>query len=448
MSESIVLAHGLSGGRDVPIPFGFAVIGAAVAVFLSFVVATLLQKESVLTGGASGRAVAPGLQRILDSSILRGALRVLGLGGAVFFFVAAAYGSTDPNINPAPGIVYVFFWFGLVPLSLLFGPVWKLLNPLRTLHRCITTLGGLPAGTGVRPLPLWVGYWPAALGLLAFTWLELVAPRGDQPRVLLLFFGLYAIGHLVAATVFGSEWFDRADAFEAYSTLAGRLAPVGRRTDGRLALRNPFDGLDSIRPEAGLVAFVCVWLGSTAYDGFTRSAAWREILQFGLGNNLMPLNADAVKAVGFALTISVTTALFIGCTALAGSFGGSGIRGLPQRFVHSLVPIAIGYTIAHYFTLAVFAGQRTAVLASDPLDTGADLFGTAGYEPDYTVISNHEVALVQIAAVVGGHILGVVAAHDRSARLFARRRAVATQIPLMALMLSYTVAGLSLLFAT
>lgn len=447
MIGDLVVAHGMSGGRSVPVPFGFAVVGAGIAVFLSFAIAAILRKESVLTGGAAGRILPDQLQRFLDSRLTRAALRALGLTGAVFFFAAAAYGSTDPNINPAPGIVYIFFWFGLVPLSLLFGPVWKLLNPLRTLHRLITLLAGVPVGRGIRTLPAWVGYWPAAVGLLAFTWLELVAPRGDQPRVLLGFFVLYAVGHLTAATVFGAQWFERADTFEAYSTLAGRLAPLGRRADGRLALRNPFDGLDSIRPEPGLVAFVCTWLGSTAYDGFTRSGIWRSILRFGVENNVVPLDGNAIKSLGFVLAIAFTTGLFVACTALAGAFGGTGGRDLPCRFAHSLVPIAIGYTIAHYFTLAVFAGQRTAVLVSDPLDTGADIFGTAGYQPDYAVISNTEIAVVQISAVILGHIVGVVAAHDRSARLFSRRRAVASQVPLMVLMVGYTVAGLSLLFA-
>ncbi len=443
-----VLAHGLSGGREVPIPFGFAIVGAGLAVLLSFLIAAMVQKESVLKGGSAGRALPSALQGALDSPAARAALRALGLAGAVFFFVAAAYGSQDPNLNPAPGIVYIFFWFGLIPLSLLFGPVWKLLNPLRTLHRLVAALAGMAPQRGLVELPSWVGYWPAAAGLLVFTWLELVAPRGDQPRVLLLFFALYAIAHLVAAAVFGSAWFDRADAFEAYSTLAGRLAPLGRRSDGRLALRNPFDGLDSIRPEPGLVALVCVWLGSTAYDGFTRSGVWRGIVQAGLAAEVLPLNIDAIKAIGFTVTIGIVAGLFVLCTALSTRFGTASGRALPPQFAHTLVPIAIGYTLAHYFSLAVFGGQRTLVLTSDPLDNGTDLFGTAGYQPDYTLLSNDQIALVQVASVVVGHIFGVVAAHDRSARLFPRRQAIAGQVPLLVLMLVYTVGGLSLLFAS
>lgn len=437
------LAHGLSARQDLPIPLGFAVAGAGLAVLVSFVVMAVLWKRSRLRGDAAGRPLPNGVQRVLDAPVTRAALRGLGLAAAGFFVLTAAYGPPDPLVNPAPGLVYVFFWVGLVPLSLLFGPVWKLVNPLRTLHALIARIAGVPARDGMVELPAWIGYWPAALGLLAFTWLELVAPAADQPRVLLICFAGYAVVHLLAATVFGAAWFDRADAFEAYSTLAGRLAPVGRRADGRLALRNPFDGLDGVRLEPGLVAVVAVWLGSTAYDGFSRSVVWGAIVQAAA----FDLPVDAVKTIGFLLVIAVVAGLYVACTALATALGTTGRRALPQQFAHSLVPIAIGYTVAHYFSLLVFTGQRTLALMSDPLDTGADLIGTAGLQPDYSMPSATAIAVVQVGAVVLGHVLGVVAAHDRAARLFPRRQAVAGQVPLLVLMVGYTVGGLSLLFA-
>lgn len=452
-ADAVVLAHGLAGGRDVPISLTQAVVGAGAAVLLSFLIAAMLWKRSVLRGSAAGRPVPVRLERLLDARATRIGLRAFGMAGAIYFVVAAGYGSPDPLVNPAPGIVYVFFWVGLIPLSLLFGPVWRLLNPLRTLHLLIAWLAGLRAEQGPVPLPRWIGYWPAAAGLFAFTWLELVAPAGEQPRVLLLFFAGYAIVHLVAAAVFGSRWFDRADAFEAYSTLTGRLAPIGRRGDGRIVVRNPFDGLDSIRMAPGLVALVCVWLGSTAYDGFTRSGAWRTMLREGVEAGVVPFNVDGVRTIGFVTIIGLAGALFVACTVLAsrigsGRRGGIGAGAWPAQFAHSLVPIAIGYTLAHYFSLVVFAGQRTVALSSDPLDNGADLFGTAGFQPDYLLLSDTEIATVQVAAVVVGHILGVIAAHDRAARLFGHRQAVAGQVPLLALMLAYTTGGLSLLFAT
>lgn len=437
---SHVLAHGIGGRQDLPIPLGLAVTGAGLAVLVSFAVMAVLWKGSRLRGDASGRQVPPAVERVVDSAALRAVLRVLGLAGTAFFVVVAAYGPPDSLVNPAAGIVYVFFWVGLIPLSLLFGPVWRLFNPLRTLHLVLARLVGSRPEDELARLPSRIGYWPAALGLLAFTWLELVAPAGEDPRVLLTFLGAYGGIHVLAAAVFGSGWFDRADAFEAYSTLAGRLAPLGRRTDGRLVVRNPFDGLDGLRLDPGLVALVCVWLGSTAFDGFSRSVVWVGLLELGVASPVV------VRSVAFVSTIVIAAALYVGCTAVATRWGTGDGAAMPQQFAHSLVPIAIGYTVAHYFSLLVFTGQRTAVQLSDPFGTGSDLFGTATYQPWYGLPPS-VIAVIQVSAVVCGHVLGVVAAHDRAARIFSRRQAVAGQVPLLVLMVGYTVGGLTLLFA-
>ncbi|MGQ0626187.1 MAG: hypothetical protein ACT4PP_16265 [Sporichthyaceae bacterium] len=443
----LALAHGLAGGREVPISLTLAMAGAGLAVLLSFVIMAALWRTSVLRGAAAGRPLPSVVARFADAPGTRWTLKALGLAMTGLFVAAAAYGPPDTLVNPSAGIVYIFFWVGLIPASLLFGPVWRLLNPLRTLHQLIAVIAGQPADRGLRALPERVGYWPAALGLLAFTWLELVAPAGEEPRVLLQFFGFYAIAHLIAASIYGAAWFERADAFEAYSNLTAKLSPLGRRDDGALVLRNPFDGLDSVRPAPGLVALVCVWLGSTAYDGFTRSGAWRTIVTEGLEAGVVPYDADGIKTIAFVLIIALAAGLYIGATASAARFGGGRAARMPGQFAHSLVPIAIGYTLAHYFSLALFAGQRTLALASDPLDKGANLFGTANYQPDYAALSDGQIAVIQVAAVITGHVLGAVAAHDRAARLFSHKAALTGQLPLLALMLAYTTGGLSLLFA-
>lgn len=437
------LAHGFGSRQDLPIPLELAVTGAGLAVGVSFLISAVFWKRSHLRGGLAGRELPRGLYRFLDARALRIALRLVGLAGTGFFLVAAARGAPDPMANPATGIIYVLFWVGLVPLSLLFGPVWKLLSPLRSIHLLMARLAGVRPEQEIVRMPRWIGYWPAALGLLAFAWLELVSPGGDQPRVLLTFFCGYGALNLVAAGFFGSRWFERGEAFEVYSTLIGRLAPIGRREDGKLVLRNPFDGLDGLRPESGLVAVVCVWLGTTAYDGFSRSNLWSSLLT----DHALGLEPVVLETIAFAVIIGLTAGLFAACTAGATILGTGERKPLPRQFSHSLVPIAVGYTVAHYFSLLVFEGQRTFALASDPLDTGADYFGTASVLPDYAAVSVSAIAIVQVSSVVSGHVLGVVAAHDRAARLFPRRQAIAGQLPLLVLMITYTIGGLALLFA-
>jgi hypothetical protein len=443
LTDATLLAHGVGGREDLPIPFSYALSGAVVVLLISFAALGVLWRTPSLRGDRAGAPLPQAVQTLADSAVTRSLLRLCGLAITAFVAYAAAVGPDLAN-NPTAGFVYVLFWVGLVPLSLLFGPVWRLLNPLRTLHLLLTKLVRMRPEEGVAELPAGLGYWPAAVGLFAFVWLELAAPRNTTTQVLLLFFAVYGAVHLMAAAVFGSRWFDRGDAFEVYSALIGRLSLLGRRCDGRLVLRNPLDGLDGLGPAPGLVATVCVLLGSTAYDGFSNSPSWVRFQQEG---PLALTTSSTLGLIGMVLAVAVTYSV---AAWLAGVLGhpAEGTRGgLPVALAHSIVPIAVGYLIAHYFSLFVFEGQRTVILASDPRVDGSNLFGTAERGVDYTLISASTISSVQVAAVVTGHLLGVVAAHDRAVRLFPRPQALAGQLPMLVLMVGYTLGGLTLLFA-
>lgn len=436
-----VLAHGIGGRHDLPIPLFYAVGGAAAAVFVSFLALGLLWAAPRFRGDTAGWPLPRGVRDAADSPFVRWVLRLAGMAVTAFVAVAAVFGPDDGDRNVAAGFVYVFFWVGIVPASLLFGSVWRLVNPLRTVHRLLAAALRRPPGRGRWKLPRWVGYWPAASGLLAFTWLELVAPRGTSPSVLLAWFTGYAVVHLAAAAAYGSSWFDRCDAFEAYSGLIGRLAPLGRRGDGTLVLRHPFHGLDGLHPAPGLVATVCVMLATTAYDSLSDAPAWVGWTQSSA------LSPTATGSLGLLATVGVFMGLYLACMSAVAARGGGGVAAVGARFAHSVVPIAVGYLVAHYFSLLLFGGQHMLILASDPLGTGADLFGTVGREVDRSLVSASAIATVQVLAVVAGHVAGTVAAHDRAVRLFPPSRAVAGQIPLLTLMVAYTLVGLTLLFA-
>jgi hypothetical protein len=123
------------------------------------------------------------------------------------------------------------------------------------------------------------------------------------------------------------------------------------------------------------------------------------------------------------------------------------IRGMAADLAPSLLPIAAGYLVAHYYSLIAFQGPRTMALLSDPLGTGANWLGTGGVTPWSWPIQPTLVAVVQAGAIVLGHVLGVVVAHERAIRILPHRAAVVGQVPLMVLMILYTVGGLSLLFS-
>jgi hypothetical protein len=64
-------------------------------------------------------------------------------------------------------------------------------------------------------------------------------------------------------------------------------------------------------------------------------------------------------------------------------------------------------------------------------------------------IFNHPtvIALIQLIAIVTGHILGIVCAHELAVRLLPAEHALAGQLPMRVVMIGYTCAGLLLLFS-
>ena len=436
-----VLAHGVGGRQDLPIPFGLALGGAAAALVVSFAVLALAWREPRYRGAAAGRPLPASVATLADAAWFRWLLRSLGLVATAYVLLAVLLGP-DLATNPTAGVVYVLLWVGLVPASLLLGPVWKLVNPLRTVHLLACRALRIEPTEGVLPLPARIGVWPGAVGLFAFVWHELVAPDRAMLPVLRLWFAGLAAVLLLGATIFGSRWFDAADPFEVYSGLVARLSWVGRRDDGVLVARRPLENLDSTPVRPGLAAVVAVLLGSTAYDSAAAAAWWARPIQE------LPVSSVVSGTLGLVLWIGLVAVTYVAAARLAGVLAGTPGRGLPDLFAHSVVPIVVGYIFAHYLTLLVLEGQNTLVLLSDPLGTGANWLGTGDRLVDRSLANQPRlVATLQVSAVVLGHVLGIVSAHDRSVRLFPRRAALVGQLPLLAVMVLYTVGGLLLLFA-
>lgn len=435
----MILAHGIGGRADLPIPVGLAMYAGGTIVLLSFVAVIVLWRTPKLRGDAGGIALPSAIASLLDAPALRWLLKAVVLALTLLVVTVALVGPLAPNDNLAPYVLYVTLWVGLIPASLLLGPVWRVVNPLRTLAAALSAITG-PAPAADR-LPR-LGYWPAAAALLVFTWLELVLPGRAEPRTVGIFLVLYGVVQLVASLWFGPGWFARGDAFEVYSSLLGRLSPLGRREDGRLVLRSPLDGVDGLRREPGLVAVVMVLVGSTAFDGLSRTQFWAQ----GPGANAY-LSAGP-GTLGLLVMVGLAAVLFVGAALLVGVLTGDEPRRQPARYAHSIVPIAAGYAIAHYFSLLFLDGQNTWILASNPFgQDGVNLFGTYDRAIDYTAISTRAIAYVQVGAIVLGHVLGVMLAHDRAVRR-SRTHATRGQLPLVAVMIGFTVGGLGLLLSS
>jgi hypothetical protein len=439
-----LLAHGVGGRGDLPVPFALALLGAVVALVVSFAMLAWRWPEPRLHGATTGRPVPAWLGDLLRSPEWLGAWQVVGIVALAYTAYAAVLGPDDP-LNPTAGIIYVLFWVGtLAVVSMLFGPVWRRLNPLRTIQQRLWQLLRRDPHAGLLgryPSPL--GYWPAAFFLLCFVWLELVGPERASTLTLRWWFGVYAVLQLLGSALFGSSWFTHADGFEVLSSLFGRLSMLGRRDDGVVVLRHPLAGLDQMTLEPGLVATVSVMLGSTAYDGFTANLAWVNVQQESSIPKIVTGSLGLLAAIGF---VAVS---FVVASWLCGVLAQDRLPHLARQFAPSLVPIAFGYVLAHYWSLLVLEGQRTIVKMSDPLGDGSNWFGTghAGFVND-SLIRPSVLAPLQVLFVVTGHVLGIVLAHDRAVGLFPHRHAVRGQLPMLIVMVFYTLGGLLLLFST
>jgi hypothetical protein len=434
-------AHGIGGQKDLPISLDLAVAGAVAALVVSFTVLAVAWREPRYDAATSGRDAPPWLQRLVASRWFTGGLRAFGMVVFLYAAAAAVFGR-DSLINPFFGIFYVWLWVGIVPMSVLFGPFWKAISPVRTINLLFAKVSGSDPDQGLVRYPERLGYWPAVVGLFAFVWLELVYPFMTDLGAVRLWCAAYVALMLLGGALFGSVFYEWADPFEVYSTLMSHLSVWGHR-DGRLLVRSPLANLDAVVVRPGLVAVVGVLFGSTAFDSFRESPTFVAYVQ---GSST---DGDLIRNLALVLFCFGATAILAVGSSLTGVAEGTRRRTLTNAFAPSLIPIVFGYMIAHYLTYLVEVGSRTLVLASDPFSTGADYLGTGDWS-DITWFAYHPtlLATIKVGAVVVGHVVGAIVAHDRALHLLPKRHQITGQLPMLAAMVAFTTGGLYLLFSS
>ena len=453
------LAHGLQlvGRQDLPVPswlFGWA---AAAVLIASFAVLAVSWREPRFVH-ASWRPVPGGLSRALLSPVANILAGTIGVGLLALVIWSGFAGSRIASENFAPTFVFVTFWLGLVPLSLLFGDVFRAFNPWWALARFFGRIFEAVAGQPRPPLaayPERLGIWPAAFGIFGFVWLELVygfAREGIAPDQIAQATVGYTLITAVGMFIFGARtWLERGEAFSVYFGMLARLSPF-RVREGSIRVGPPVFGAGGWGSLPGSVALICVVIGATVYDGSLESL---------LGTPMREIS-DTLVAGGVSLTESLRLAgslllegavLLIAAVYLIGIFGMSRTKGSPplrelaRSFAHTLIPIAVAYLVAHYFSFFVFAGQlQFTALLSDPLGRGWDLFGGAGATIDYGLVSANVVWYVQVGVLLAGHVLALVLAHERALVIYRDpRSATRSQYPMLVVMVAFTVLGLFLL---
>lgn len=417
--------HGIASRSDLPLPFEAVLAGAGAVLLLTFWILLFAWRRPRYDDDTG--TPMPRLTRFVDSRPVALGLRVLV--GAVWLLAAVALVlGADRIDNPAVGFIYVWLWVGLVVVSLPFGQVYAATNPVRSL---LAWRGATVRHTDDRGSRV-----PGAIALLAFLFLELVVPGGVTLPVLRAAAAIWLIW-VLAGALRSTAWIGRAEPFEVYASTVARMSPW-RRRDGVIHRLGPLRNLASWAPPSGTWAVAVVLLGGTAFDALSNSAAWVRATQ----DSAVP--AWLLGTAGLLSAVGLVWALYaIGCRPLR---DGASLRATMDRYSTGLVPLVVGYCSAHYGTMFYLEGQRTAIWFNDPLGRGHNLFGFVEAAPDVTLFAFPAVvAWTQVLLIVGGHVLGVLVTHD----IALRAPTVGTarhQLPLLVVMVAFTVGGLLLMF--
>lgn len=366
-------------------------------------------------------------------------MRAIGLAWFLVVTIAGLLAErADATI--APVAILIWFWVGLAFLQAFLGDWWATLSPFDTLGRLL----GLDYRGSEPPhrYPLAWGTWPAAVGLFLFTWIELVDPFRSAAGSLGVLVVLYTAVQIAGMARFGrAAWIAHGETFSVYLGLIARLSPLRRDDHGRVVVGSALARLPEVEPRPGLLALILVALGTTTFDGFSRTTLWLE--RTALLDGTARIVAGTTGLLGAVLVVGGAYALAM--RAAAGT-GGGRWHVLAVRFAHTLVPIVVAYLVAHYFSYLLIEGQIGLARISDPFGMGWDLFGTATRPIALEIVSPQVVWYVQVAAIVAGHVAGVVLAHDLALRLFPTG-AARSQVALLAVMVLFTAGGLLILSA-
>jgi hypothetical protein len=453
-------AHALAARQDLPIPAWLFAWGASIVLIVSFVALSVAWRQPRFEE-PYWRSLGAGLSRALLSGplqVLCGLVGVLLLGVAVY---SGLRGTEAPDRNFALTFLFVTCWLGFPVFSALLGDVFRPFNPWRAVGRAAGA--GFEAIAGQRAVhlayPRWLGRWPAAIGLLAVVWLEVVygtsggVAIGLDPETAATAALVYSAYTLAMMTLFGTEeWCERGEIFSVYFGMFSQLGCFGVE-GGRLGYRRPLSAATRWATLPGSAALVIASIASTSFDGGSEGPFKSGI------ESTFEWFAD--RGLGLTAALRLTDTIFmllcfagVALVYMLGVRGMRTVRGAPPLaklragFAHTLIPIALAYLVAHYFSLFVFQEQaQFTYLLSDPLGTGTtDLFGTASAGVDYTVLSANAIWYVQVGALVVGHVLGLTLAHDRALAYWPDYRdASRSQYWMLAVMVAFTCFGLYLL---
>jgi polyferredoxin len=485
LAGSFVVAHGYGQRYDLPVPLWLYLLGSGAAVLLSFVAVGLFIRGA-LTGFSypTFNLFRTPVGRVMAHPVVVKTLRVLSIAVFTLIIVAGLFGTQSPVRNIAPALVWVIWWVGVAYVSALVGNVWALINPWKILFEWLEALTRREDPEAELSLhldyPTWLGVWPGVVLFFAFAWIEIVSSNSALPVNLAALALIYSGITLGGMFLYGKDvWLRHGEAFSLVFGLLARFAPTEVRVrdagvceacdeeclvpeDGCVNCYACFEHAPrekrelNIRPFAvgllrnenisfSMMTLVILLLATVTFDGFASTPLWEEI-QYRL-YEVVP-NPAIIGTVGLLVFPLLFMALYLVICALMAAAARVPVPTLElaRKFVLTLVPIALAYHLAHYLTYLLVQAQTLIPLASDPFGFGWNLFGTAGYEVNISVLGARFAWFTAVIAIVVGHIIAVYLAHMVALRVFERHQpALRSQYPMLLLMVIYTVISLWIL---
>lgn len=438
------LAHASDRGHVLLLPTGYYLVGGALAVLASFAILAFVP-ASPLDAVMRKRWPLPVRPRAGQTVV-----STLSFCFFAILICAGWYGSRDPLANPLPLVFWSLLWSGFVIVQGVFGNLWAWLNPWYGPWRIATALIG--RRTPVLQWPRALSLWPAFAGLALFAWFELAHPAPDDPSRLATVIAAYWLLSFLGMLAFGyRRWTARAEFLSLFMAMIAKLSIV--EAGRRWRLRLPAAGLiDAPALPASGVAFLLLALASVTFDGLRHTFFWLGAI------GINPLEFPGRSAVmgettfGLAGAFALLSGAFIGAVTLGHRMADAKtpVATAIARLVWTIIPISFAYHVAHYLPALLVDGQYALVALSDPFASGMNLLGTAHYhvQAGLTVGADSVWIIwnIQAFSIIGGHVLAVIATHIVAGRIYGEgRMAVLSQIPLVTLMIGYTVVGLWLL---
>ena len=475
-----VYAHGFGERYDLPVPLWLYIWGAAAVVLISFLAMIRFLKRPRDQAFVDKYFTVPRLvTRIALHNFLGRMLEVIGVAIFLGVVVAGFIGSANPNYNVAPTLLWVIWWVGFAYLSAILGNLWIVINPWNTLYKWSESIYHK-----VRPnrsfslncaYPSHWGVWPAVVLFIGFAWFELAYAKPALPiKIATATLGYSLITWLGMAVYGRSVWLRTGECFSVVFGLLARFSPTechvsdtayckecSLRCEFRLGycrdcpeclerasglttsikIRAYGSGLlKSPRASNSMTVFILVLLSTVTYDGLMATPFWRDIYTPLFRNLHDPV---IVNSIGLLLCPIVLILGYLGTVEIMNKIAPRQNMLVAQTFVVSLIPIALAYHFAHYFSFLLIQGQLIIPLLSDPFGFGWDVLNTANYRVDIGIIGAEFVWMFAVITIVLGHMLAVYISHYLAFRLYEKdSMAIRSQLPMLVLMLAYTMLSL------